>query len=179
MKRSTKLLITATVVASLVGVGSVSYAIWSAGETKEQEVSGTTGSIRTIGNMTVTPSDASGSVSEAGAITMNALYPVDQGGSYLNYWEFTLSADVTDGTPVFKLAGELSAGSSGTPVTNAKLYWAATTPSSTTGAVPTNELKKDTAAELKNLTDNKVYVYMIATGTDAMKAKITLTFSAE
>ncbi|MDE5593137.1 MAG: hypothetical protein K2I75_04310, partial [Clostridiales bacterium] len=64
-------------------------------------------------------------------------------------------------------------------VTNAKLNGAATTPSSTIGAVSTNELKKDTAAELKNLTDNKVYVYMVATGTDAMKAKITLTFSAE
>ncbi len=158
MKKSTKILIAATAVATAVSVGAVSYAAWTGSSSKEQGVSGTTGSIRTIGNMTVTPSDASGSVSEAGAITMNALYPVDQGGSYLNYWEFTLSADVTDGTPVFKLAGELSAGSSGTPVTNAKLYWTATTPSSTIGAVSTKELKKDTDAELKNLTDTKVYV---------------------
>ena len=179
MKKATKLLIAATAVATVVSVGAVSYAAWTGSSTVSKDVEGSTGSIRTIGNLTVTPSDASGSVSEAGAITMNALFPVDQGGSYLTYWEFTLSADVTDGTPVFKLAGERSAGSSGTPVSSAKLYWAASTPSSTTGAVSTNELKKDTAAELKNLTDNKVYVYMVATGTDAMKATISLTFSAE
>lgn len=173
MKRSTKLLITATVAASIVGVGAVSYAIWSAGSA-QQEVSAITGLIRTVGDITVEPSAESGTLEK-----MNALYPVDHGGSYLKYWTFTLSAEVPGGEEAakFSLAGELSAGSSGVAVTSAKLYWAAAAPTADTGAVPENELTS-TATQLTGLTDNTVYVYMVATGTDAMKAKITLTFSA-
>lgn len=167
MKKSTKILITAVAIASIVGVGAVSYAAWTGGGVETKEVSGNTGSVRTIGDITVTPSDATGSAITA----LNALYPVDYRGDGVTYWEFTLSADITEGTPVYYLAGELSSGVS------AKLYWSAETPTTTMTVDAQKELSA-TPKKLEGLTDDTVYVYMVATGTDAMKADITLTFSA-
>ncbi|MDE6029902.1 MAG: hypothetical protein K2F90_06260 [Clostridiales bacterium] len=174
MKKATKILISATAVAAVIGVGAVSYAAWTAGDLKPQTVGGTTGTVRIVGDFTVTPSDATGSAITA----LNALYPVDYRGDGLQYWEFKLSADVTDDSSVtYKLAGELESGLGGDTV-SAKLYWSTTAPTATTQENPDNELTS-TAKELALGEDNTVFVYMVATGTDAMKAKITLTFSAE
>ncbi len=171
MNKTVKGLIIAASVAAVVGIGAVSFAYWQ-GTAEPVIINGSTGVIRTIGNLTVTPSTASGT-----AEAMNALFPVDQnqkeGDSYLTYWEFTLSSDVTGDDPaVYKLAGVLDT------KTSAALYWSASLPTKSTGAVEGNKLSA-TAVTLSGLTDDTVYVYMVATGTDAMKASITLTFSAE
>ena len=169
MKRSTKILIASTVVASVVSVGAVSYAFWTAGDTQSQEVTGTAGTINTVGELTVTPSTASG----ASLTSMNALYPVDQGSAYRTYWEF----DVTVTGELTKTVAETGA---------AALFYSATAPS----GAPVSGAKQisGTDAEGQPITAQeitlaesgatKVYIYMTANGTDAMKANIKLTFEA-
>ncbi|MDE6201459.1 MAG: hypothetical protein K2M47_06255 [Clostridiales bacterium] len=173
MKKTVKGLIIAASVAAVVGVSAVSFAAWQAGDAKTQAVAGTTGSINTVGSITVTPGDDMGTLA-----AMSALYPVDQGAGYLTYWEFTVTT-TGQGAQTVKIEGGLTEGTADgkTALGAAKLYWTATQPTSATTAVETNEIGT-TAKEITLSEDNKVYVYMVAGDTDAMKATIDLTFSA-
>ena len=178
MKKTVKGLIVAASVAAVVGVGAVSFAQWAVTSDNDVEITGSTGVINTLGDLTVTPSTASGTVAEGGAITMNALFPVDQdkdgtAGTHLTYWEFKLESAVTGTQTVsYTLAGTLADATKGA----AELYWTTDTPTSSTGAVEANKLS-GTATPLTGVENgDTVYVYMVATGTDAMNTAISLTF---
>ncbi len=183
MKKTVKGLIIAASVAAVVGVGAVSFAKWEVTSDNDVNLTGTTGVINTLGDLTVTPADDTYTTSD-GAIVMNALYPVDQGGSYLTYWTFTLSSETTGTQSVsYKLAGTIAEGSDtqSTEVTAAALYWTKTTPTAATKAEDGTAVAAaltDSGAALGSTVGNgdTIYVYMIASGTDAMKANITLNF---
>ncbi|MDE6201460.1 MAG: hypothetical protein K2M47_06260 [Clostridiales bacterium] len=173
MKKSTKLLIAATVVASVVSVGSVSYALWSAGSNQKQEISGTTGAINTVGELTVEIADSSKD-SEG---KLKALYPVDQ-GSGTRYWEFDVTV-TGEGEQVVTVKGELTKTVAETGT--AALYYSTTAP--TGAAVDGAKLISGTGIDPQEITMDEegkatVYIYMTANGTDAMKASIKLTFEA-
>lgn len=188
MKKTVKGLIIAASVAAVVGVGAVSFAKWEVTSDNDVDITGTTGVINTLGDLSVTPATGTFTTSESGATVMNALYPVDQGGSYLTYWTFTLSSDVTGTQSVsYKLSGTLSAGSEAgsKPKGSAALYWTTTAPTLTGEEGEDFDLVTDlggtaVATSAAALTDvangDTVYVYMIASGTDAMLASIGLTF---
>lgn len=173
MKKSTKLLIAATVVATVVSVGSVSYALWSAGETQKQEITGTAGAINTVGELTV--DIAAGSKDDAGKL--KALYPVDQ-GSGTRYWEFEVTV-TGEGTQVVTVKGELTKTVAETG--SAKLYYSQTAPNGAAVSGATLISGTDVGAQPITLATEgatKVYIYMTADNTDAMKASIKLTFEA-
>lgn len=175
MKRSTKLLITATVVASVISVGSVSYAFWSAGTTQKKEITGSAGSINTVGELTVTPVDADGNE----LTELNALYPVDQ-GSGTRYWEFDVTV-TGDGKQVVTVKGELTKTVKETG--SAKLYYSTSAPVDSNGVISSVTASAVDISTAKNIAladsgKTKVYIYMTANNTDAMKATIKLTFEA-
>lgn len=176
MKNVTKILVTAAAVAAVTGVGAVSFAAWSASVTPVSQT-GATGVINTIGNLTVTAIDAS-----KDGDNLKALFPVDQEGtiSGVKYWGFTVKADTTgDASPTFTLVGTLATGSetASTDKGSAALYWSSTVP---TAVVSANAISSDAenATTITLGANDVVYVYMDASGTDAMLADITLTFSA-
>lgn len=174
MKKKVKSLIIAASVAAIAGIGAVSFAAWQNNGSQTATGSGTTGEIETIGAITVTPSTESGTLT-----SLEALYPVDQGTGYLTYWEFTVTAATTgDQNVTFKLKGALTEDTTnGTKLGNAKLYWSDSEPT----ANPTDETNKlsNTPTEITLGTDNKVYVYLVATNSEAMNATVSLTFSVE
>lgn len=178
MKRSTKLLITATVVASVISVGAVSYAAWLAGDAKTAEVEGTTGSINTVGELTVTIAD--GSKDSNGKL--KPLYPVDQ-GTGTRYWEFNVTVS-GEGKQVVTVIGTLTKTVAETG--SAALYYSTTAPNGAAVSGAKQISGKDaegndvTAQEitLAESGATKVYIYMTANNTDAMKASVKLTFEA-
>ncbi|MDE6401400.1 MAG: hypothetical protein K2L54_02180, partial [Clostridiales bacterium] len=175
MKKKVKSLIIAASVAAIAGIGAVSFAAWQGTGSQTATGTGATGEINTIGAITVTPSSASGTLT-----SLNALYPVDQTGEYLKYWEFEVTCDTTGTQAVtFKLAGTLTEGTAEgkTAIGSAALYWSNTTPA----AAPADETNKltGTAQEITLDANNKVYVYLVADNTDAMNAAVSLTFSVE
>lgn len=183
MKKTVKGLIIAASVAAVVGVGAVSFAKWEVTSDNDVALTGSTGVINTLGDLTVTPADDTYTTGDGNAIVMNALYPVDQGGTYLTYWTFTLTSEVTGTQTVsYKLAGSLGKGSDdqSTEVAAAALYWTTTAPTESTTAGDGTAVAAaltDTGAALTGVSNgDTVYVYMIASGTDAMKADISLTF---
>ncbi|MDE7164379.1 MAG: hypothetical protein K2O04_03045 [Clostridiales bacterium] len=183
MKKRTKILITAAAVAAVVGVSAVSFAYWSGSTKTSVTVTGTTGVINTLGDLTVTPKEGTYNT-EDNAIVMNALYPVDQttgnglptGG--LTYWEFTLSTaqGTGDQTVSYKLAGSLTKDGG---IGSAKLYWTTSDPTAEDfDAENDGTLVSADADDLTNVENGgTVYVYMTANATDAMEASISLTFS--
>ncbi|MDE7405326.1 MAG: hypothetical protein K2M89_00430 [Clostridiales bacterium] len=173
MKKAIKGLIIAASVAAVVGVAGVSFAKWAGDATEPVEFTGATGAIQTLGELSV-EADAASLDDDS---NLKALVPADQGTvtGAVNYWKFTLSVpDATGGaTPTYSLAATLKKGT-GTEVGAAKLYWLDSAPNATTPET-TNEIDGGTITPDE---DGVVYVYMVATGTDAMNADITLTFSA-
>ena len=177
MKKAVKGLIVAATVAAVVGVGAVSFAYWQgSSDTSVTINTGATGQIATVGAITVTPSAASGSVSE-GVYTMNKLCPVDQTtapSDCVKYWEFTLSTAATGGQSVkYTILGTLTEGTgeNATALGNAALKWSTSAP---TAAADGTELT-GTAADITGTT---VYVFLTADDTEAMNATISLTFAA-
>ena len=158
MKRAVKMLIAASAVATVFGVGAVSYAKWTAGSgSPSADVDGVTGSITTIGGITVTPNKPTGS-----------LYPLGgapSGGK--DYWEFEVKVDGT-GNVVVTVEGKFA--SSGI---YAKLYY------SQDAERPTDEEHDISSAKVIEDPTKPVYVYMVAYGTNAMDASISLTFTAK
>lgn len=188
MKKRTKLLIAAAAVAAVAGVSAVSFAAWSGSDKTSVPVTGSTGIVNTLGDLTVTPADGTTTSGAGEAIVMKELYPVDQtaanglpsGG--LTYWTFTLSTATGTGTQnvSYKLKGTIANGSDteSTDKGSAALYWTKTQPTSATVAADGTAVSSDEGGAV--LTDvangGTVYVYMVASGTDAMKASISLTF---
>ena len=179
MKKATKILITAAAVAAVAGVSAVSFAAWAGGSNTTQVVGGTTGQIKTIGDIVVTPTAASGSVSTTDGVktyTMKNLCPVDQSDATkpadcVTYWEFALSSATTgEGTTVkYTILGSIGAGSSDSATANtAKLKWSTTTPSKDGGTV--------VSSEAADISGTKVYVYLVADNTDGMNATVSVTF---
>lgn len=171
MKKTVKGLIIAASVAAVVGVGAVSYAAWSGGTAQSKEIGGTTGSINTIGTLTVTPK-ADTFTTEDSAVKMKALYPVNQGASYLTYWEFDV--EVTgEGDQTVTVKGDITQATGG----DAVLYYSTLAPS---GAAVADAKNISTAQEITMAASGatKVYVYMTSDKTEAMKATIKLTFEA-
>lgn len=177
-KKIVKPLVIATAVAAVAGIGAVSFAAWSGADTDPVTKSGATGEISTLGALTVTADAAS-----LNGENLKSLVPADQGTvtDCVNYWKFTLSCDdaTGDATPSYKIEGSLTAGSEdgSTAVGGAKLYWLATAPNAATPET-TNEIT-GTATALTPDANGVVYVYLVASGTDAMNATVSLTFSAE
>ena len=172
MKKKVKALVVAASVAAIAGIGAVSFAAWSGSTDTNKTITGATGEIDTIGAITVTPSTTSGSVDASGAITMNALVPYDQ-GSGVTYWEFDLSSDTTgEQTVKYTILGSIAKGS-GTgaqDIGDAELRWSTTAPTTDTDGAEVSS----TAADITGTT---VYVFLVASGTDAMNANISLTFA--
>ena len=77
----------------------------------------------------------------------------------------------------YTLKGEMTKGTGGTDIGSAALYWSNVAPTGKP-ADETNKLSA-TASTITLSGDNKVYVYMVADNTDAMKAGISLTFEAK
>lgn len=178
MKKATKILITAAAVAAVAGVSAVSFAAWSGGSNTTQVVGGTTGQIKTIGDIEVTPTAASGSVSTTDGVktyTMKKLCPVDQSeatkpADCVTYWEFDLSSATTgEGTTVkYTILGSIGAGTSDSATTTAKLKWSTATPSKDSGT--------EVSSTAADITGTKVYVYLVADNTDGMNATVSVTF---
>lgn len=176
MKKAIKGLIIAASVASVIGVGAVSFAAWEGSGNAPVVITGSTGTINTLGALTVTPADDTYETKD-GAIIMNELYPVDQGSSYLTYWEFTLESEVTGEQSVaYSLKAELTL----TDGETAELYWIDTAPEPDENGAVTGGTKLTGGTDALTGVENgdTIYVYLVASGTDAMKAGITLTFSA-
>ena len=177
MKKFVKPLVIAASVAAIAGIGAVSFAAWQGATTADVNKTGATGEIATLGALSVVADSAS-----LDGDNLKPLVPADQGTvtGAVNYWKFTVTLpDATgDANPTFKLAGTLSDGSDdgATEVGGAKLYWLATAPNATTPET-TNEVKSS-ADEITLGSDGEIYIYLVATGTDAMLADISLTFSA-
>ena len=157
MKRSVNILIAASAVAAVFGVGAVSYAKWTAGSGgKPVEVEGVTGSITTIGGITVTPSSPT------------VLYPLGGAPSgSKDYWEFNVNVTATGDVSV-TVEGKFA--SSGI---YAKLYYSQGTDR------PTDDDHDISSAKVIEDPTKPVYVYMVAYGTNAMEASINLTFTAK
>ena len=154
MKRAVQMLIAASAVATVFGVGAVSYAKWTAGsESPSADVDGVTGSITTIGGITVTPTNPP------------KLYPMGEGGN--DCWEFNVKIDGT-GSVTVTLEGKFT--SSGI---YAKLYY------SQDAERPTDDQHDISSAKVIEDPTKPVYVYMVAYGTNAMDAQISLTFTAK
>ncbi|MCH5153661.1 MAG: hypothetical protein J1F71_00470 [Clostridiales bacterium] len=168
MKKAVKALITASAVAAVVGVGAVSYAAWSAGSVADKTVTGNTGSINTIGSLSVSPDSG-----------LSALYPVDQGGSYTTYWTFTVTVE-GNGDQTVTLKGEYEAGSSGKAIGDGVIYYSTQQPN---GAAPSSKQDIATAQEI-TLSSGSATIYVFftngegATNYDMMGGQIKLTFSA-
>lgn len=178
MKKVTKGLIIAASVAAVVGVGAVSFAKWEVTADNDVEITGKTGVINTLGDITVTPAADTFTTGEDGAITMNALYPVDQGGSYLTYWTFTISSAVTGTQSVsYTLQGTLDKDDDET----AALYWTKTKPTTSTTAANGTPVSSATGGAALTGVNNgdTIYVYLVASDTDAMNATISLTFTQQ
>ena len=151
------MLIAASAVATVFGVGAVSYAKWTAGSgSPSADVDGVAGSITTIGGITVTPTNPT------------KLYPMGEapsGGK--DCWEFNVTIDGT-GDVTVTLEGKFT--SSGI---YAKLYY------SQDAGRPTDEEHDISSAKVIEDPTKPVYVYMVAYGTNAMDAQISLTFTAK
>lgn len=173
-KKLVKPIVIATSVAAVVGIGAVSFAAWSGSDHTSETITGNTDQIATIGDITVTPSAASGSA----LTSLNKLAPVDQSDDTMpsgavKYWEFDLSCATTgDQNVKYTISGSLTAGSGddATAIGGATLRWSETTPSALTDGTAISS----TAA---NITGTKVYVFLAAEDTDAMNAAISITFS--
>ncbi|MCH5165522.1 MAG: hypothetical protein J1G01_03880 [Clostridiales bacterium] len=179
MKKSIKALIVAASVAAVAGIGAVSFAKWEAGNAATKTATGNTGSINTIGTLTVTPTSASGSVADT--ITMNALYPVDQGGTYLTYWEFDI--EVTgEGEQTLTVQATYSAGTSGKAQGTGVIYYAKSAPQGATvaGAQDISSAQTVDLQKGDNKYTAKVYIYFTNTAEtlDMMGGSITVTFTA-
>ncbi len=178
MKKFVKPAVIAASVAAIAGLGAVSFAAWSGANTDPVEKNGATGEISTLGALTVTADAASLNDSNA----LKNLVPADQGtvADCVNYWKFTVSLpDATGGAKAeYKIKGSLTPGEgdNATEIGGAKLYWLATAPNAATPET-TNEITA-TDTTITPAADGTVYVYLVATGTDAMNATISLTFSA-
>ena len=183
MKKTVKGLIVAASVAAVVGVGAVSFAAWSTGNTSSATVTGTAGTIVTVtGDVTLTPADGTGAWdADTKTVTMSKkLFPNDQTSGVsadgVTIWEFTITPPTTTGTATitYKLGATLTA--NGNATTGAALHWS--------GATVTGKTTDDTANVLGETPveitpeSNVFYVYMTADDTAAMGATISLSFEA-
>lgn len=186
MKKTVKGLIVAASVAAVVGVAGVSYAAWQGStDTNVTINNGVTGQIATVGAITVTPDGDSGSVAVSEGTTtytMNPLCPVDQGTAptgCVKYWKFTLSTAATGGQTVkYQIKGGLTKGEdadNGTALGSAELRYltGATAPSAATDGTAL-----DATAACTAFADTTVYIFLKADNTEAMNAKISVTFEA-
>lgn len=163
MKKVVKGLVIAASVAAVAGLGAVSFAQWSGETTKTQDVTGSTGTINTVGELTVTPT------------SLDTLYPVDQGSSYTTYWEIEVKLTGT-GEQTVKLQATYTQGD-GTEIGEADIYVATSAPEGdeVSGALSILGTEQTIALEEGEAT---IYVYLTADNTDAMGGQIKLTFTA-
>ena len=180
------MLIAASAVAAVFGVGAVSYAMWTAGDSTPATVEGPTGMVQTIGDITVTAT-AGGDYVGTNSTTsgsMNKLLPIDYLGEaedgVAKYWAFDVSLSGNSVSVNVTLSGTIK---SGNKAVNATLYYTTTQP---TFDSDTNYISNFSSLNGKALSDagqtitvgTPVYVYMVAYGTNAMDASINLTFTA-
>ena len=167
MKRSAKILIAASAVAAAFGVGTVSYALWTAGGSTPVKAEGSAGMVKTVGNVTVS-SDQSTGKNSSGNLVMKKLLPYDH--EYVdgpNFWQFAVSVQNSAGDVQVTLEGSIDCNAA-----VAKLYYSQTAP----GSIATT----DELSSVKTIDVSKpVYVYMIASSSVAMNASISLTFTAK
>lgn len=185
MKKAIKGLIVASAVAAVVGVGAVSYAAWSGStDTSVTINNGLTGQIATVGAITVTADGASCTDSENPSLTtLKKLCPVDQTNSVptdcVKYWKFTLSTAATGGQSVkYQIKGGLTKGAdadNGTALGSAALKFLTGT---TAPTAATEGTALDATTACTAFSDTTVYIFLKADNTEAMNAKITVTFEA-
>lgn len=165
MKKVVKGLVIAASVAAVAGLGAVSFAKWEGSSNTSKTATGATGIVNTIGDIVVTPTENTGSIT-----SLNALVPWDQGDG-VTYWEFDLSCSTTGEQSVtYTILGSIAKGTDGTELGDAELRWHTSAPSAGTDG---SEIS-GTAADI---TGSKVFVFLVAGNTDAMKADISLTFA--
>ena len=100
--------------------------------------------------------------------------PYNQTGTFegVKDWEFDLSCDVPGGQQVtYTVEGAL--GEDGDDIGSAELRWAEAAPTADTDGA---ELSATTPADI---TGTKVFIFLVATGTDAMNTNITVTFGVK
>lgn len=174
MKKAIKAFIITASIAAAIGVGAVSYAAWSDNGSKTVGVSGSTGSITVLGDLTVTPD--SGTLA-----SMTPLRPADHEeiDGTVRFWKFTVTAGSGNTNVTYKLKGTLTkgAGEGATAVNNAKLYWLGQAPNATVPETTNEVSSAEGGAAITLDGDNHIWVYLVATGVDAMNADISLTFS--
>ena len=173
MKKTAKILIAASAVAAVVGVGTASYAMWSGGS-PSLEVNGSIGEINVMGDLLVEVT-AGGSGSSKDTIAMDKLLPYDMAGDdgAVTYWQFSVTVEGGTTTPTVSKIGTIKSSSGG--AVGADLYYSQTAPGATASDNDISSTKEITLDESNQAT---VYVYMVAYRTDAMNASISLTFTA-
>ena len=183
MKKVPGAIIAASAVAAVAIAGTVSFAAWTGGGSTSAEVTGSTGSITAVGEVTVAPSATSGTGTSKDSITMNTLLPYDFLGepteNSVLYWEFTVTLKNSSS---FTLEGSIKNGEEN--AVGADLFYSTTAPTvynPTTNTMPSAsgiDIKTAQTITPSNGTQATVYVYMVAYSTDAMNANISLTFTA-
>ena len=175
MKKTAKILIAASAVAAVVGVGTASYAAWTSGGSSSEDVTGFLGEIKVMGDIVV-EATFGGSGSSKDTIAMDKLLPYDMAGDEgaVTYWQFSVTVEGGTSAPTVSLIGTIKS-SSGVAV-GADLYYSQTAPGATASDNDISSTKEITLDESNQAT---VYVYMVAYRTDAMNASISLTFTAK
>ena len=156
MKKTVKGLIIAASVAAVVGVGAVSFAQWQAGSTEPKEVTGTTGSIVTMGAITATD-DLNGKV----------LVPYDQ--TVANQYDATTMAKEMTITLSYDGAEGATLKMQASGTVGAKLEYQ-TDADADTWATFTTAVEVETGS---------IKVRLNSSTTDDMKKDYKITFTAE
>ncbi|MCH5153662.1 MAG: hypothetical protein J1F71_00475 [Clostridiales bacterium] len=175
MKKAVKMLIAASAVAAVFGVGAVSYALWTAGGSSTATAEGPTGMINTVGDVSVTVEKGGSGSSTTKDIVMDSLLPIDNNDvTGTKYWQFTVSLTGSVGDVFVKLEGTMDCDAK-----VAQLYYKVgdTAP---TAASPGTRLPEtiDTSNITLNNGSATVYVCMVAYSASAMNKDISLTFTA-
>lgn len=174
MKKTVKILIAASSVAAVVGLGTVSFAMWSGGSSSVV-VEGTMGVVDVIGDISVEAKNGGSGSSANNNIKMDSLLPIDNAhitSSGVIYWQFEVKLLGGTSNATVSVTGGFE------DSVQADLYFTEAEPSfsSYSGtdvtAEPTFTLDKD-----YNYT-HTVYFYMTAYGANAMNADVKLTFTA-
>ncbi|MCH5163283.1 MAG: hypothetical protein J1G38_07350 [Clostridiales bacterium] len=183
MKKAKKALIIAAAAVAAVGISAVSFAKWTGDTSKNVEVSGQTGSINTVGSVTVKADEASGTYDNSSGTaqgTMKALYPVDQDtgvGDGVKYWQFTVTV-TGDGAQTVQISGTLSGGTANTG-TPALMFKEGAAPTGKDDGAGKNISSAQTITTITGSTKTAtIYVYLVADNTDSMGATVALTFTA-
>lgn len=182
MRNRSKIIISAVAATVVAGtISGVSYAAWKSDTKTSVAAMGTTGVIKAVGDLRITPRNIAYTATDD-SITINnedKLYPVDHIGDVKKFWEFDLAATSIGGAYVmFTVSGEIIA--NGAPLADAgELYWSFDPPTADgfDGGTPFTDGQSQIKVA-RGETSTKVYVYLNAYSTAAMNADIDITFGA-